>query len=204
MDKINTNNKTVPQVLPDKRISASPVNPANESAVDVKKLYNDYLVLKNQLDTLRAENERLLKLVSENFSGKEHQFENTDEKDAFIKNIIRERDRYKAIAVAKVKENILNEIKKEFSDVTVASVDELPKGFHKLIAAKIEPALAYRVIMETEKLKKDKAPSSMGELNTHSEKEKEFYSSAEVDKLTKKQLSNPKIMNAVMKSMLKW
>ena len=44
----------------------------------------------------------------------------------------------------------------------------------------------------------------MGEINSNSEKEKEFYSSQEVDKLTKKQLSNPKIMNAVMKSMLKW
>ncbi len=200
------NQNVIPQVLPEKKASASSakVPVGNEKIEVVKRLYNDYITLKNQLQALKAENDRLLRLVSENFSGKEHSFENTSARDEMIKNIISERDKYKALAVQKIKENILDEIKKEFSDVKILSVDELPKEFHKLVGAGVSPVVSYKVILESEKTKKDKAPASMGEINTNSEKEKEFYSSAEVDKLTKKQLSNPKIMNAVMKSMLKW
>ncbi len=196
----------VPQVLPENR----KIGENGEKSIEaerneaVKRLYNDYVLLKKQLDALKGENERLLKLVSEKFSGKENSFENTASKDEMIKNIISERDRYKALAVQKIKENILDEIKKEYSDAKLISIDELPKEFHKLIGAGISPALSYKVILENEKVKNDKKPASMGEINAVSENEKEFYSSAEVDKLTKKQLSNPKIMNAVMKSMLKW
>jgi len=197
------NTNVVPQVLPEKKVINEAENKVDEKEV-VKRLYNDYITLKKQLEVLKGENERLMKLVSENFFGKENSFENSDSRDEMIKKIIRERDRYKTLAIAKIKENILDEIKKEYSDVKILSVDELPKEFHKLVGAGISPVLSYKVILESEEMKKDKAPSSMGEMNTNSEKEKEFYSSSEVDKLTKKQLSNPKIMNAVMKSMLKW
>ncbi len=204
--EILENKNNVPQVLPENKLvnSSADENVENKKAEVVKRLYNDYLTLKNRVEELQTENERLIKLVSENFSGKEHSFENTYSRDEMIKNIISERDKYKALAVQKIKENILDEIKKEYNDVKILSVDELPKEFHKLVGAGVSPVVSYKVILESEAAKKDKEPASMGAINTNSEKEKEFYSSAEVDKLTKKQLSNPKIMNAVMKSMLKW
>ena len=203
------NKNKIPQVLPEKiekKISAPSENEISDNKKDevVKRLYNDYITLKQKLEELETENDRLLKLVSENFSKKEHSFENSFKRDELINNIINERDKYKALAVQKIKENILDEIKKEFSDVKILSIDELPKEFHKLVGAGISPLVSYKVILENETRKKDNKPASMGEINSNSEKEKEFYSSQEVDKLTKKQLSNPKIMNAVMKSMLKW
>lgn len=198
--------KNVPQALPEKKKEPAIANvPTSEpQKSDIAGLINDINALKQHMGRIQSENERLKELVSINFSSKENKFEETPEEENRIKSLIRERDRYKALAIERIKDNILREIKNEYPDVKITSVDELPKGFHALISAKVEPALAYRVVMEREKMKNGKVPSSMGAINSHSEKDKEFYSSAEVDKLTKKQLSDPKIMNTVMKSMLKW
>ena len=198
--------KNVSQVIPEKKNEMATMNTANveNGKNDIVGLMNEFYALKQQVVRMQNENEKLKELVSMKFSAKENGFEETTDDENRIKNLIMERDRYKALAIERIKDNILREIKSEYPDIKVNSVDELPKGFHSLIRAKGEPALAYRVIMEREKAKNDKVPASMGSINAQSEKDKEFYSSAEVDKLTKKQLSDPKVMNTVMKSMLKW
>lgn len=198
--------KNVSQVMPENKNEMPAMNTANveNKRSDIVGLMNEFYALKQQVGRMQNENEKLKELVSMNFSAKENGFEETAAEENKIKNLIMERDRYKALAIERIKDNILREIKNEYPDAKINSVDELPKGFHALIRAKVEPALAYRVVMEREKTKNEKIPSSMGSINAQSEKDKEFYSSAEVDKLTKKQLSDPKIMNTVMKSMLKW
>ena len=59
----------------------------------------------------------------------------------------------------------------------------------------------YQKTMQTEK----PAPEKIGSLkNGSTQSEKEYYTPEEVDKLTDKELSDPKIFERVRKSMLKW
>ena len=79
--------------------------------------------------------------------------------------------------------------------------DRIVKSYEKTVSTinKLEPKYAAMSDDEIHGL-----TSVFRERLAKGEKEKDFYTSAEVDKLTKKQLSNPKVMETVLKSMLKW
>lgn len=200
-----TNKPTVPQVLPKNEERKTTQITENEKNLNLEnnereKIYFLINELIKNINELKSENSKISKMLNESNSDIN---EDTSEE---IKRISIERDKFKALAVEKLKDNILNDIKKEFPNITIKSIDELPEDFHRLVFAKVSPAVAYRVVCES-KTAKDKSankPALMGEINQNSESEKDYYSPAEVDKLTKKQLSNPKIMDTVMKSMLKW
>lgn len=109
---------------------------------------------------------------------------------------------YKSLAIEKLMEDDLKKIQSVYPEVK--SLNELGEDFLKAMsAADRDPIIAYEVI----KLKKDreiKKPPEIGGVNQSSQKEKDFYTSAEVDKLTDKDYDNPKIMEIVRKSMSKW
>lgn len=158
----------------------------------IKEIY----ALKRSVENLKANNSMLRELMTVNFEK-----EDKTPSDALMKKLMNENEMYKKLAVQRIKDIVYNKVKEEYPDVTYNSFEEFPEEFHRLVCARVSPGTAYRVISEKRKGNK---PDDMGSVNQNSEKAKEFYSSKEVDKLTKKQLSNPKVMETVLKSMLKW
>lgn len=190
----------IPKVLPDKGVNE---NKAQQVPQEFEELFEQVERLKEYANSLREENERLSELLEIDFNKNQKNYENPQITNEDIKNIIKERDSYKKLALEKIKDMILKKIKDEYPDFKCTSIDELPEEFHRLVCAHVSPATAYKVISER-KERGANMPASMGSINSKSEENKEFYTSAEADKLTDKQLSNPKVMDAVLKSMLKW
>lgn len=114
-----------------------------------------------------------------------------------------ERDMYKSIAVQKLMEDDLKKIQSIYPDVK--SLDELGEDFIKALSATGgDPIVAYEVVRIKKERETKTPPKDIGGVNQSSQKEKDFYTSKEVDKLSKKDLDNPKIFERVMESMTKW
>jgi hypothetical protein len=86
----------------------------------------------------------------------------------------------------------------------VKNLDDLGSDFFALMGALHDPILAYDALQAKKARETKPIPQDIGAVNSSSSKEKDFYTSAEVDKLTDKDLDNPKIMERVRASMLKW
>lgn len=86
----------------------------------------------------------------------------------------------------------------------VKNLDDLGADFFALMGALRDPILAYDALQVKKARETKPVPQNIGAVNSSSSKEKDFYTSAEVDKLTKKDLDNPKIMKIVMDSMTRW
>lgn len=97
----------------------------------------------------------------------------------------------------------LSEIKAKYPDEKATSVLKLGPEFLQLCASGfVTPLVAYEALRNN---KKTTAPPSTGDITSSSSKEKDFYTSEEVDKLTDEDYDkNPKLMDIVRKSMLKW
>jgi len=185
--------------MENKNEKQTPVVKAPE--VSEKKQLEEALIreigeLKKSVSQLKENNSILNQLVSVGIEKEDRTPDN-----ALMEKLIKENEMYKKLAVRRIKDMIFNKVKEEYPDVTYNAFEEFPEEFHRLVCARVSPATAYRVVTEK---KTDKKPENMGKVNSNGEKEKDFYTSSEVDKLTKKQLSNPKVMETVLKSMLKW
>jgi len=93
-------------------------------------------------------------------------------------------------------------INRAFPDAKIRSIDELGDQFAALRANGVDAVTAYAAMKATAKPK----PPVMGAVGAAAG-EKTFYTSAEVDELTRnhpEMLDDPKIMERVMKSMTKW
>ncbi len=97
----------------------------------------------------------------------------------------------------------LADIKKSFPDCKASSVLDLGPEFLSLMSNKDYPVsavVAYKAVMESKK----PIPPTIGAVNTATPIEKDYYTPDEVDKLTKKDLDNPKVYENVKKSMHIW
>ena len=112
---------------------------------------------------------------------------------------------YKSLAIQKLMADDLVAIQKVHPEVK--DLKELGDEFFSTLKALGEgrdPVLAYEIIKAKKDATTKKAPPEIGGVNQSSQKEKDFYTPAEVDKLTDKDYDNPKIMEAVRRSMSKW
>lgn len=91
----------------------------------------------------------------------------------------------------------LQTIQKEFPDIK--ALEDLGDDYPKMITAGIEPLKAARMILGT----KPEPPKATGAVGGGSA-DKDYYTPAEVDALTEKDLDDPKIFEKVRKSMTKW
>ena len=89
-------------------------------------------------------------------------------------------------------------------DPKVKSLNELGPEFGQLIRQGIPAARAYRVLAEEKKAAELTPPVKIGKVNAKTKAEKDFYTSEEVDRLTEKDLEDPKVRAKVMKSMTRW
>lgn len=108
-----------------------------------------------------------------------------------------ELERFRSMAIDQKMKEDLKSIQK--LDPTVKDLNSLGEDFLKLVASGVGATVAFQAVQAT----KTPVPKDMGKLNS-APKIKDFYSSAEVDKLTPEEMKDPQIRDAVRKSMMKW
>lgn len=115
---------------------------------------------------------------------------------------------YKSLAIEKLKSDDLAKLKSAYPEdkevQKLKSIDELGDEFFSLLSATKDPELAYDALQVRNARHTKPTPPDIGAVNSSSSKEKDFYTPDEVDKLTEKDYDNPKIMERVRQSMLKW
>jgi len=115
---------------------------------------------------------------------------------------------YKSLAIEKLKADDLAKLKSAYPNdqkvQSLKSIDDLGDDFFALMGALKDPTLAYDALMVKRQRETKPVPKDIGAVNSSSAKEKDFYTKEEVDKLPPEAYDNPKIMEAIRKSMLKW
>lgn len=110
---------------------------------------------------------------------------------------------YKSLAIQKLMADDLRTLQEVYPEVK--GFEELGDEFMSLLTATHDPILAYEAVKAKEAKTKKTPPPEMGSVGTTAGKEKDFYTPGEVDKLTASDYdNNPKLMDIVRKSMLKW
>ena len=86
-------------------------------------------------------------------------------------------------------------------DPSVEDLSMLGEDFARLIAAGIDAKTANAAICQ---VKSSQTPPDVGAVDGHSSGEKDFYLPEEVDRLSERDLEDPKIWERVRASMTKW
>jgi hypothetical protein len=123
-----------------------------------------------------------------------------------------ERDEYKSLYERRMFQDHLAAIKAAHPEETAEDITDLGETFISLMAMKQRKGevssedvlIAYEMAALERNRKTKPVPESPGKLNSTNGGEKEFYSPAEVDRLSEKQLNDPKILQRVMESMTRW
>ena len=116
--------------------------------------------------------------------------------------LLSEMEFYRSKAIEKMMDDDLKTIQSVYPDVK--NLSELGNEFFSLLGATKDPLLSYEAVQAKKAKTLKPTPQEIGAVNSSSSKEKDFYTPAEVDKLTSKDYDNPKIMEKVRASMLKW
>lgn len=109
---------------------------------------------------------------------------------------------YRNREIERLMHDDLNRIQK--LDPTVKSLDELGDDYFNLIQAGVDAEIAFGVIQQKKQRETKIPPAEIGKVNSNTKAEKDYYSPEEVDRLTEKELDDPKIWETVRKSMTKW
>lgn len=96
------------------------------------------------------------------------------------------------------------EIRAHDPTVTAHCIDDLGAEYIKLRCAGIGNLTAYEAVKRARESGKKAAPPDTGAVGLDAVQAKEYYSPEEVDRLSGRELDDPKIMERVMKSMTKW
>ena len=111
---------------------------------------------------------------------------------------------YRNIVAQQQKERDLAELKSKFPTDKIEKMEDLGEQYAKLRLAGVDNAVAYAAIRATKQADTKPTPPDTGAVGMAETTERDYYTPEEVDKLTPKQLDDPKIMDKVMKSMTKW
>lgn len=119
-----------------------------------------------------------------------------------ISSLEQQLEQYRAKDITKQMSDDLAEIKA--IDPSITSLEDLPQSFIALRFNSVAPMSAkeaFIAVREIEKQTKQPKPPSMGSMTGTGSHEAEFFTNEELNKLTKAQLSDPKIMEKAKKSM---
>lgn len=113
---------------------------------------------------------------------------------------------YKSMVIEQMKERDLNSIKAAYPDVKASKIEDLGETFIKIFnTGQLSATEAFEAARVLEQRNTKPTPPSMGAVNSKGSGDKDFYTPSEVDKLTEADYDrNPKLMEIVRKSMLKW
>lgn len=106
---------------------------------------------------------------------------------------------YKKLAIEKLMADDLRTLQEVYPEVK--SFDEVGEEFINLLTATHDPVLAYEAVKAKEAKTKKTPPPEMGSVGSTAGKEKDFYTSEELDRLTSKDLDDPKIFKIALKSL---
>jgi len=123
-------------------------------------------------------------------------------RDTELARLRAENEQYKPLAVEKFKADLLSEVKTVYPDLKASSVDELGEDFAQLLVAGVNPATAYAAIKAKEQATTKPTPPQIGAVNAKPTGEAEFYTKAEVDRMSQAEIS--KNYEKIRKSMEKW
>ena len=116
-----------------------------------------------------------------------------------------ELQRYRQKEVDETMERDLKAI--QVIDPTITSLNDIDPMYLALRFNNVQPMTAeeaFIAMRETEKKTRTAKPASMGSMRGAGSAESEFFTQREVDRLTSKDLDDPKIMDKVFKSMEHW
>ena len=106
---------------------------------------------------------------------------------------------------SKLIEEDIATIKKAYPDANINSIEDLGQEYINIMrTGTVDSVTAYEILQARKAKTEVPKPPITGATNTSSTAEKDFYTSEEVDRLSEKDLDNPKIFETVRKSMLKW
>lgn len=97
----------------------------------------------------------------------------------------------------------LEELRAHDPTLSVQSIQALGEEYLRLRCAGIGNLAAYEAIRRTQETRKT-VPPDMGAIGGSTEQEPTYYTPEAVDRLTPRELDNPKIMERVMQSMTRW
>lgn len=118
-----------------------------------------------------------------------------------LKDVQKQSDIYLKKLIDDKMERDLKEIQK--SDPSIESLDMLGDDFVRLVENGIDAAHAYFAIKAVKENAKTKKPPTLSPVNTASGTGSSYYSSRELDRLTPRDLENPKIFKKAMESLKK-
>ena len=106
---------------------------------------------------------------------------------------------------SKLIEEDIATIKKAYPDANINSIEDLGQEYINIMrTGTVDSVTAYEILQARKAKTEVPKPPITGATNTSSTAEKDFFTSEEVDRLSEKDLDNPKIFETVRKSMLKW
>lgn len=109
--------------------------------------------------------------------------------------------RYRDMVVSEMMKKDLDAIKAVHPDAKISSMEELDSDFGALISNGWSAVDAYEAIqLRQSKIQKNAPPSTGTVKSNESATDKEYFTSAELDRLTSRDLDNPKIFGKAMKS----
>ncbi len=115
-----------------------------------------------------------------------------------------EKLRYRRLAHLRVLGEDLMRIQNAFPQREVLSLEELGEAFFDLREAGIDPVTACAAVWQSQGSHTDNLPPQMGSMHHTEQGTKDYYTPNEVDRLTKHELMDPRVMAAVEYSMTKW
>jgi len=109
---------------------------------------------------------------------------------------------YRRLAYLQVLEDDLRRIRKKFPAEKIVSLNQLGEEYYALRQNGIDPVVACAAVLKSRS--SETKPPEMGLLSCRQQGRKEYYTPAEVERLTEKELKDPAVMAAVRWSMTKW
>ncbi|MBR4972595.1 MAG: hypothetical protein IKY59_06470 [Oscillospiraceae bacterium] len=119
----------------------------------------------------------------------------------FIRNR-QEAERFKELLFKRQIEGDIAEINKLYPDAAIKSAEDLGEEYRKLRANGISNEVAYLATVGKGKVAVKETVPEMGAVSgTKVTPEREFYTSDEIDRLTKKDMDDPKVWDKVLRSL---
>lgn len=124
--------------------------------------------------------------------------------DPEVQQMRQQLEQYKQNEMNRLFQDDLKAIRKQHPGEKAKDIMELGEAFIAARSMGVDPLAAYDIAMTAKGRNTPPKPPETPTIGKSTGKEKEYYSPDEVDKLTNQELSDPKVLARVQKSMTKW
>lgn len=126
-------------------------------------------------------------------------------KDPEYQRVMQENARLQKSLVEDLMAKDYDTLKSAYPDLKAESIEDLGEDFAKLRGMGWDAKQAYAAIQAKEKANMKTPPPSTGSVKTPTTTDKEFYTSEEVDRITREDLrKDPTLLDKIKRSMTRW